>query len=121
MRGRRSHAAQCGQRTLRPVLLHEAEGHGKEHDHGDDHGFEAVSHQPRQRGRREQDDHEHVLELRREGVPGRGAFERLEFVRSVKAQAAAGVIRAEAGASGSQRAQHVGNVEGMPGGRLSGG
>ena len=79
-------AAICAQRfdgAFGAIFLHEAQQHRKQHDDGDDDGFDAVPQQGRQHHGHQQDQDQHVLELFQQQRPRRDALRGLQFVRAV--------------------------------------
>ncbi len=69
-----------------PIFLEETQQHGKQHDHGDRHGFHPVAQEGRQHRGHEQNDDQYVLELLQQQFPRRHALRRLQFVRAVDPQ-----------------------------------
>ena len=115
MRQRRGHLAQRFERALGAILLHEPEQHGEQHDDRDDHGLERVAHQPGQGGRDEQDDHQDVLELVDQRVPGGPARRRDQLVRAVLGQPALRLVGGEPGLGGGKGAVDLGQFLRVPG------
>ncbi len=76
---RRRHLAQRFDGPLGAVLLHKAQQHGEQHDDGDDHRFDAVPQQQRERRGNQQDQDEHVLELLQQDLESRDAIWRPGF------------------------------------------
>ena len=116
VRQRRGHLAQRFERALGAILLHEPEQNREQHDDRDDHGLERVAHHPGQRGRDEQDDHQDVLELVDQRVPGGPARRRQQLVRAVLGQPALRLVGGEPGFGGREGAVDVGQLLRVPGG-----
>ena len=96
MPDRRCHFAQGLERALGAELLDDAEKDRDQDDHGDHHGLERVPEQPRNEGCDDQDEHQDVLELGREGAPRGALRERLQLVRPMDGQPAARLLGTQA-------------------------
>lgn len=114
MPDRRCHFAQGLERAFGAELLDEAEKDREQDDHGDHHGLERVPEQPRNEGCDEQDDHQDVLELGREGAPRGALRERLQLVRPMDGQPAARLLGTQAIVLCRQPSQDIGNVQAVP-------
>ena len=86
VRDGRGHLPQRFERPLGAVLLDEPEQHGEQHDDGDDDRLERVAEEAGDDRRAEQNQDQHVLELREERVPRRLRAQRLQFVRAVHSE-----------------------------------
>ena len=93
--------------ALGAELLHEAEQHGEQHDHRDRDGFDDVPEQRRQCSRHQQDDDQHVAELRGEQPPRRGPVGGLQHVRADALEPTSRFVRRQAAAARPEAANDL--------------